>query len=114
MNHREKYYFYLYINGEVSPEEIVFTRNFPDFQFVLGTYGALKCFRSFAKTTEGSRSLLSSQVKPVIIDIALYSIYSSPWKNGSEPRRTFTVYYMCIQGIYRLNVHGSVHRSRNQ
>jgi len=102
------------MNGEVSPEKIVFTRTFPDFQFVLGTYGALKCFRSFAKTAEVSRSLLSTQVKPVIIDIALYSIYSSPWKNGSEPRLIFSLYYMYIRGIYRLNVHGSVHRSRNQ
>ena len=77
MNQREKHYFSLYINSEVSPEEIVFTRIFPDFQFVLGTYGSLKCFRSFAKTTEVSLSFLSSPVKPVITDIASYIIYSS-------------------------------------
>jgi hypothetical protein len=44
MNQREKYYFYFYINSEVSAEEIVFTRTFPDFQFVLGKYGALNVF----------------------------------------------------------------------
>ena len=39
MNQREKHYFSLYINGEASPEEIVFTIIFPDFQFVLERKG---------------------------------------------------------------------------
>jgi hypothetical protein len=101
MNQREKLYFSLHINGEFSPKEIVLTRTFPGFQFVMGTYGALKCFRSFAKTTEVSRSFLSSQVKPVITDIDSYGIYSIPWEDGSESLRIFPLHYMYIRGIYR-------------
>jgi len=99
MNQREKHYFSLYINGEVSPEETVFTRTFPDFQFVLGTYGARKYFRSFAGTAEVSQSFLSSPVKPVITDI-LHTVFTVVLGKMEANHIVFFHYVMCTYKVF--------------
>lgn len=99
MNQREKHYVSLYINGGVSPEETVFTRIFPDFQFILGTYGAWKCVRSFAGTAEVSQSFLSSPVKPVITDI-LHTVFTVVLVKMEANHMVLFLYVLCTYKVF--------------